>query len=534
MQSQFTYDTLGFTDKEKEKIEKRMSKEFIDEYIKYIQARNEFNATKHTKAELKQKVLDYAVHANVDPKDSEKLREKEDELKRESDKTDKDHELFYKDYSEEKGDFNAGREMQYVNHGKTTTIYGFLTKNTKKSDKRLIYGKMHNLYGKRHNLCDLADKTTYDNDIITSHAILSLLERQPKYYTNYVMSKVGGHLQDSDTWNKCDREKNIKKYDKAGLIKNNARLMVFPQPDTDEGNLENGNNNFHVIENGRVKRISWIDIGGFLHQNWPSEIPSIKKDEKELYLQEFNKFLCVTPKLIELSVRQHLMAIGVKDEKILKEQTMKALNYYSIALKTFASYKDIIDGRDSKFENDLNYVVWIWNGDTYYSRLKQAINTAEEKDKKQFLEIVNDQSLQARLEKAINDFDNYKNKLTTKTATNERKGNISEETGSRIQECHVDSGVKNLQDEIDLKDKINKVIAKRLGKKKTLYWDREGKDKKLMNKRFFLKENAGYIRKINNYYDKMCKEEKQNNREELQILLDLAKNEQYRPISACY
>lgn len=511
----YTYENLGFNPEEKKKIEKRMSKEFIDEYIKYIQARNEFNTTKHTKAELKQKVLDYAVYANVDPKDSEKLREKEDELKRESDKTDKDHELFYDNYSEKKGDFNAGREMQYVRMGKTTKIYSFPAKNTKKSNKRLIYGKMY-----RRNKF----KKTYDNDIITSHAILSLLERQPKYYTNYVMSKIGGHLQDSDTWFEDEREKNIKKYDKTGLIKNRARLMVFHQPDTDEGSLENGNNNFHIIEGGKVKRISWIDIGGFLDvPDWPSRIPSIKDDEIAVYMQEFNKFLCVTPNLIELSVRQHLMAIGVKDEKILKEQTMKALNCYSIALKTFASYKDMINGRDSEFKNDLNYEVWC-NGETYYSRLKRAINAAEEKDKKQFLEIVNDQSLQARLEKAINDFDNYKKKITEKTTTNEKEGNsISEQI---TLEGNVDPD--------KIKQDIINVIAKRLGKTKTLYWAREGKDGKLLNTRFFLKENAGYIREINNCYDKMCEQRKQNDIEALNNLLNLAKNAYSRPISACY
>lgn len=523
MQSQFTYDTLGFTDKEKQKIEKRMDKEFIEEYIKYIQARNEFNTTKHTTEELKRKVLDYAVHANVDPKDSKKLREQTQELKDKSDRTDKDHKSFYDDYSERKGDFNAGREMQYVSGGKTTKIYSFPPSATKKDGKRLIYGKKHRL----HNWEQIV--TTYDNDIITSHAILSLLERQPKYYTNYVMSKVSERLQDSSTYS----EGNIKKYDKTGLIKNRARLMVFHQPDTDEGNDENGKNNFHVIENGRVKRISWIDLDFFLYQDWPSGIPSIKKDEKELYLQEFNKFLCVTPKLIELSVRQHLMAIGVKDEKILKEQTMKALNYYSIALKTFASYKDIIDGRDSKFENDLNYVVWTWNRDTYYSRLKRAINAAKKEDKKQLLKIVCDHSLQARLEKAIKDFDNYKKKLTEKTTTNEREGNILEKTGEQILESRVVSVVENSKDEIDLKDKINKVIAKRLGKKKTLYWNRDGKDKKLMNTRFFLKENAGYISQINNYYDKMCEQEKQNDITELQKLLNLAQTAPYRTISAC-
>lgn len=98
-------------------------------------------------------------------------------------------------------------------------------------------------------------------------------------------------------------------------------------------------------------------------------------------------------------------------------------------------------------------------------------------------------------------------------------------------------------DDFEECEKLRKQIAvtvnQHLGKtdpnkQKKLYWDRKGKDKKLMNTRLFFKENAGYIRKINNYYDKMCKQGKQNNQEELKKLLSLAKNPQCRPICACY
>ena len=128
----------------------------------------------------------------------------------------------------------------------------------------------------------------------------------------------------------------------------------------------------------------------------------------------------------------------------------------------------------------------------------------------------------------------------------EDSGKVLEKVGksldSQVNEIVDEYYQHREKDDLEVCEKLRKQIAvtvnQHLGKpkdkQKKLYWNRDGKDKKLMNKRFFLKENAGYIRKINNYYDKMCKEEKQNNREELQILLDLAKNEQYRPISACY
>jgi ClpP class serine protease len=87
----------------------------------------------------------------------------------------------------------------------------------------------------------------------------------------------------------------------------------------------------------------------------------------------------------------------------------------------------------------------------------------------------------------------------------------------------------------DIAEAINQHLGKTdPNKQKKLYWDRKGKDGKLLNTRFFLKENAGYISQINNYYDKMCEQEKQNNPEELQKLLNLAQNAYYRQICACY
>ena len=86
----------------------------------------------------------------------------------------------------------------------------------------------------------------------------------------------------------------------------------------------------------------------------------------------------------------------------------------------------------------------------------------------------------------------------------------------------------------DIAEAINQRLGKTADKQKKLYWDRKGKDGKLLNTRFFLKENAGYIRQINNYYDQMWEQGRQNNINALRELLSLAKNPQYRPISACY
>ena len=94
----------------------------------------------------------------------------------------------------------------------------------------------------------------------------------------------------------------------------------------------------------------------------------------------------------------------------------------------------------------------------------------------------------------------------------------------------------------EIKQKIAKIVNSKLGKtyqkkQKKLFWERSGegcKNGQLLNTRFFLKENAGYICEINNYYDKMCEQGKQNDIGELNNLLNLAKNAYYRPISACY
>lgn len=79
---------------------------------------------------------------------------------------------------------------------------------------------------------------------------------------------------------------------------------------------------------------------------------------------------------------------------------------------------------------------------------------------------------------------------------------------------------------------INQYIGKPADKQKKLYWNRKGKDGKLLNTRFFLKENAEYIRQINNFYDDMCERGMQNDITALQQLLTLAQS--YRPICACY
>lgn len=92
---------------------------------------------------------------------------------------------------------------------------------------------------------------------------------------------------------------------------------------------------------------------------------------------------------------------------------------------------------------------------------------------------------------------------------------------------------KNMDLKKDIAEAINQHLGKPKNKQKELYWDRKGKDKKLMNTRFFLKENAGYIRKINNYYDEMCKQGKQNNQEELQNLKSFVEKLNEKEMSGC-
>ena len=98
------------------------------------------------------------------------------------------------------------------------------------------------------------------------------------------------------------------------------------------------------------------------------------------------------------------------------------------------------------------------------------------------------------------------------------------------------------KDDLEECEKLRKQIAVTVNqhlsktdpnKQKKLYWDRKGKDKKLMNTRLFFKENAGYIRQINNYYDNMCEQGNQNDIEELKNLLELARNANCRASCAC-
>ena len=130
------------------------------------------------------------------------------------------------------------------------------------------------------------------------------------------------------------------------------------------------------------------------------------------------------------------------------------------------------------------------------------------------------------LERAINDalyqYNSVKNTI--------KEGYVEKEMNTKIHQINEDMLEKKRKE-------INNAINNRLRKQKKLFWDKKGegcKDGKLLNTRFFLKENAGYIRKINNCYDKMCEQGDQNNIDSLSSLLELAKSEPRRPICACY
>lgn len=543
----YTYENLGFNPEEKEKIEKRMDKEFIKEYIKYIQARNEFNTTKHTKAELKQKVLDYAMQANVTKEESEEIRKIETTLQEESEKVDMVEEGFNLNKSKGyKNDPNLDNNLDMTQiqarvsrysykgfeTGKTKHVYSFQF-GQKGAQQELIFAKIPDLQEvllrgqKAKN-----DKPAYDNDVITGHAILSLIEPQPKYYSHSVMSKVVLPKENLQQSNK----------------KNKSFNMFFPVSLKKQVHSED-----LFLQNSKTDRLSHFDLNKFFNlygigfgyfENFSENLLisslNIKKQDKEEIIRELKKLTCVTPKLIELSVRQHLIAIGETKKEVLDIQVKKAIEYYNIALKTLASYEKILDGQDSKYEDYLNNLM-IAEKESYYSLFKKNVEKLDKEEKGVIGDIVKDKTLTEKLQASISTFDKYlENKEKPVVICNELyEKRRAEKLFKEKEKENKITEEKNERDLNLIKEQIKSAINFHLGKtdpkkQKKLYWDRKGKDGKLLNKRFFLKENAGYIRKINNYYDKMCKEGNQNNRNELKRLLTLAQHEPYRPISACY
>ena len=549
MQFQFIYDTLGFTQEEKGEIEKRMDKEFIKEYIKYIQARNEFNTTKHTKEELKQKVLDYAMQANVTQEESKEIRKIEQKLQEESEKVDMVEEGFDLKKSEAYKDkpIDNSLDMKQIQqrvsrysykgfeHGKTKHVYSF--QFGQKGDKQeLIFAKIPDLQevllqGQKAK----KDKPAYDNDVITGHAILSLIEPQPKYYSHCVMSKVVLPKEILQQSNK----------------KNKSFNMFFPVSFEKQQSYPED----LFLQNSKSDRLSHFDLNkffnlhgiGFDHFRDLSASLNIKQQDKEEIIMELKKLTCVTPQLIELSVKQHLRAIGETDEKVLDMQVKKAIEYYNIALKTLASYEEILDGQDSKYKGYLDNLM-IAEKESYYDLFKKNVEKLHKEEKDVISGIVKDDTLKEKLQNSILAFDKYLknttkpeaicNELYEKRQAEKLFKEKEEKEKKEKEKKEKDNKIIEENEREQIKEQIKSVINQHLGKpkdkQKTLYWDRDGKDGKLLNKRFFLKENAGYIRKINNYYDKMCKEGNQNNLKELRELLNLAQHEPYRPISACY
>ena len=175
--------------------------------------------------------------------------------------------------------------------------------------------------------------------------------------------------------------------------------------------------------------------------------------------------------------------------------------------------------------------------ESYYNLFKKNVKKLHQEEKDVISGIVKDNTLKEKLQNSILAFDKYlENAAKPEAICNElyekrlaEKLFKEKEKANQIAEEHERERIKE-----QIKSAINQHLGKPKDKQKKLYWDRDGKDGKLLNKRFFLKENARYIRKINNYYDKMCKEGHQNNLKELQELLNLAQHEPYRPISARY
>lgn len=558
MQFQFTYDTLDFTPKEKGEIEKRMDKEFIKEYIKYIQARNEFNTTQHTKEELKQKVLDYAMQANVTKEESEKIRNIETKLQEESEKVDMVEEGFNLNESEDyksNPELDNSLDMKQIqapvsrySHGgfvsrETKHVYSFQFVQ-KGAKQELIFAKIPDLQeALRQGQKAKNDKPAYDNDVITGHAILSLIEPQPKYYSHSVMSKVELPKENMQQSNK----------------KNKSFNMFFPV----SFEKRNSYSEDLFLQNSKTDRLSHFDLNNFfnLHgigfgyfenvsENLLISSLNIKEQDKEEIIRELKKLTCVTPKLIELSVRQHLIAIGETNKEVLDIQVKKAIEYYDIALKTLASYEGILGGKDSKYKNYLNNLMIAprciedEKELRYYNLFKENVEKLGQEEKEVIGGIFKDETLTKKLQTSISTFDKYlENKEKPVVICEELNKKRREEKELMEKRRKEEELMKKRREEDELereriKEQIKSAINHHLGKpkdkQKELYWDRKGKDGKLLNTRFFLKENAGYIRKINNRYDKMCKEGKQNDIGSLNSLLELAKSEPYRPISACY
>ena len=214
----------------------------------------------------------------------------------------------------------------------------------------------------------------------------------------------------------------------------------------------------------------------------------------------------MTPQLIELSVKQHLTAIGETDEKVLDIQVKKAIEYYNIALKTLASYEEILDGKDLKYKDYLNNLM-IAEKESYYDLFKKNVEKLHQEEKDVISGIVKDNTLKEKLQNSILAFDKYlKNTTQPEAICNElykkrQAEKLFKEKEKKEQEIKIIEENERKQIKEQIISAINQHLGKPKDKQKKLYWDRDGKDGKLLNKRLFRK--LGYINKINRTWDEL-------------------------------
>ena len=296
---------LSYNDFKKEeidKIKKRMSVEFIKEYIKYINARNQYNNPPHTKEELKQKVMDYAKHANIDPSDNKKI------------------------IAQSKETIQTNKKI--IGAGAHKSIF----------EREFTIGK------KTKTLVE-ATRGGFTMQSIVASAMLSLLERQPKYYSLNHMNKL-------DTIEKENNELQNIHPTQMATIKQTARRIIMPILD------DQPKNNFLASRNttGQVDRISSIDLDEVLAipVGVNLKYAPVNKDNQEMVTREMEKILTLQPKLMRLAITQHLRAIGCNN-KTIRLQTDRGLKFFLAHLQGLREINKI-------FTNDAKqYQSWMFN-----------------------------------------------------------------------------------------------------------------------------------------------------------------------------
>ena len=494
---QVSAEQLSYNDFKKEeidKIKKRMSVEFIKEYIKYINARNKYNDKPHTKEELKQKVMDYAKHANIDPKDSKAIT------------------------NHLKTNNNIGPD-KWLDDGNEKNIYKIdIPTKSKKLNKKIIFAK------KRFS----NSEQVYSNESIAISAVLSLMERQPKYYTNQTMEVVKPH--NGGLFN-------------IGLIgdaKYNARKLMFPLFD------EAYFNSYFVTneqnENIRMSRIDIDNDAATVPQNiferlgkqyiaLNEQVGANDNTDIEQLCKEILKNLSITPELIELSVTQHLKSIGCNDKDI-KENIKLAIQTFTYHLQCLQVMRSLF--RTGQIpQNDINTIkidkaeqqqkewisqrhqfqdyksikqfmsYWIWRYNSNYvvpgypdwfTKLKQMFTDKTNDINDELMKQLN-QQFNEKLDKTIEKFTNY-------ISLQDKIENIENKVNKTIKQNPVLSKYKKsittyLQKEIDngknIKDiKINDLVKQfaENTNNPTLYWkvvmkEKQQREKKLNHKKCF-------------------------------------------------